>query len=110
MVNFCRQNAWSLGRVKMTLTFQKEVAERLSAPILSKKRCRMSVICQNYCDVRHAFTISGKAFVPKPDVDVGVVNFVPRITPVVALPFEMTEKVLRTIFSVRQKYIRNGVR
>jgi dimethyladenosine transferase 1, mitochondrial len=35
---------WSFGRTRMTLTFQKEVAERMAARILSKQRCRLSVV------------------------------------------------------------------
>lgn len=44
----------------MTLTFQKEVAERMVAPILSPQRCRLSVMCQNWCFVDHKFTIPGE--------------------------------------------------
>lgn len=43
----------------MTLTFQKEVAERMVAPIMTKERCRLSIMCQNWCRVEHKFNISG---------------------------------------------------
>ncbi|XP_063241105.1 dimethyladenosine transferase 1, mitochondrial [Bacillus rossius redtenbacheri] len=101
-------NAWSYGRVPMTLTFQKEVAERMTAPVTSPQRCRLSVMCQNWCNVQHVFTIPGSAFVPKPDVDVGVVHFEPKIEPIIPLPFTMVEKVVRCIFSFRQKYSIRG--
>lgn len=103
-----RENAWSYGRTKMLLTFQKEVAERIVAPIMSEQRCRLSVMCQNWCEVHHKFTIPGKAFIPKPDVDVGVVHFTPLVKPVIPLPFSLVEKVLRNIFSHRQKYSIKG--
>nr|CAD7258807.1 unnamed protein product [Timema shepardi] len=103
-----RRSAWSYGRVGMTLTFQKEVAERMVAPVTTSQRCRLSIMCQNWCDVRHAFTIPGKAFVPKPDVDVGVVHFIPKIEPIIPLPFKLVEKVVRSIFSFRQKYSIRG--
>jgi len=54
-----RSNAWAYGRVPMTLTFQQEVAERICAPVNDAQRCRMSVMCQNYCKVKTSFTISG---------------------------------------------------
>lgn len=92
----------------MTLTFQKEVAERMVAPITDKQRCRLSVMCQMWCDVYHKFTIPGKAFVPKPDVDVGVVTFYPLKNPLVDLPFKMVERVVGTIFNMRQKYSLRG--
>jgi len=88
----------------MTLTFQKEVAERICAPILTEARGRLSVMCQNWCRVEHNMTIPGKAFVPQPDVDVGVVTFLPRVRPLINMDFNLIEHVLRTIFSFRQKY------
>lgn len=104
-----RNNAWAYGRVPLTLTFQKEVAERMVAPIDTKERCRLSVMVQHLCDAQYKFTIPGKAFVPKPDVDVGVVHFVPLATPKIQAPFHIVEKVARSTFSFRQKYCRRGV-
>lgn len=104
-----KRSAWTYGRSRMTLTFQKEVAERIVAPIMHSQRCRLSVMCQFWCNVRHKFTIPGKAFLPKPDVDVGVVTFSPLKEPIVNLPFKLVEKVVRQIFNMRQKYaIRGG--
>lgn len=104
-----RTNAWTYGRVPLTLTFQKEVAERMVAPIGSAERCRLSVMCQHLCHVQHKFTIPGRAFVPKPDVDVGVVRFVPLVTPLIQSPFDVVEKVVRTGFSFRQKYCQKSL-
>uniref|UniRef100_A0A8D9AND8 rRNA adenine N(6)-methyltransferase n=1 Tax=Cacopsylla melanoneura TaxID=428564 RepID=A0A8D9AND8_9HEMI len=100
-----KQSAWSYGRVPLTLTFQKEVAERMVAPEGSEQRSRLSVMCQNWCEVNHRFTISGKAFIPKPQVDVGVVHFTPRVTPIIDLPFKLVEKVISCVFRYRQKYV-----
>ena len=50
---------WKYGRTKLTLTFQKEVAERMVAKILTKQRCRLSVMCQYLCDVKLCFIIPG---------------------------------------------------
>lgn len=103
-----KTGAWSFGRTPMTLTFQKEVAERMIAPVGHKQRCRLSVMCQTWCHVYYKFTIPGKAFVPKPDVDVGVVTFYPRKYPLNNLPFKLVEKVIRQIFNLRQKYSIRG--
>lgn len=100
-----RSSAWKFGRSSMTLTFQKEVAERMVSGPGDKQRCRLSVICQFYCKVHFKFTIPGRAFVPKPDVDVGVVTLYPEKYPMVQdIPFRMVEKLLRTFFNMRQKY------
>lgn len=104
-----RSGAWSFGRSSLTLTFQKEVAERIVAPILSEHRCRLSVMNQIWSRPELKFIIPGKAFVPKPDVDVGVVTIVPLKTPLTTVPFPVVEKVVRHIFSMRQKYCRRGV-
>lgn len=98
-----KSSAWSFGRMPMTLTFQKEVAQRIIAKPMENQRCRLSVMCQMWCDVQHRFTIPGKAFLPKPDVDVGVVHLKPLPEPVTKVPFKVVEKVLRTIFNMRQK-------
>jgi len=42
-------------------------------------------------------------------VDVGVVRFVPMVTPLIQCPFDIVEKVVRTTFSFRQKYCRKGL-
>lgn len=103
-----RRSAWLYGRTRMTLTFQKEVAERMAAPVMHEQRCRLSVMCQMWCNVHHKFTIPGKAFVPKPDVDVGVVTLTPLRDPLVDLPFKLVEKVVRQVFNMRQKYALRG--
>lgn len=100
-----RRSAWRYGRVGLTLTFQKEVAERLSAPVLSRQRCRLSLMAQNWCNVHHVFNIPGKAFLPKPDVDVGVVKLVPLLSPVCDYEFHLVERICRTLFSSRQKHV-----
>ena len=46
-----RRQIWRLGRVPMTLTFQKEVCERLVAEIWDEQRSRLSVMSQMYCEV-----------------------------------------------------------
>lgn len=103
-----KRDAWSFGRTPMTLTFQKEVAERMVAPLSHKQRCRLSVMCQMWCDVKHKFTIPGTAFIPKPDVDVGVVTLYPLKYPLVKLPFKLVEKVVTHVFNMRQKYCVRG--
>nr|KAF6363796.1 transcription factor B1, mitochondrial [Pipistrellus kuhlii] len=93
----------------MTLTFQKEVAERLAASTGSKQRSRLSVMAQYLCRVQHVFTIPGRAFVPKPEVDVGVVHFTPLTQPRIQQPFPLVEKVVQNVFQFRRKYCHRGL-
>ncbi|BFZ19304.1 hypothetical protein BsWGS_22343 [Bradybaena similaris] len=102
-------NAWSFGRTPCTLTFQKEVAERIIAPPKSEYRCRLSIVCQYLCDVKLKFTIPGQAFVPPPKVDVGVVQFVPLKEPRINQPFPLVEKVSRHLFHYPNKYLTKSI-
>ncbi|XP_074112242.1 mitochondrial transcription factor B1 [Cotesia typhae] len=99
-----RTGPWALGRVKMCLTFQKEVAERLIAEPHFDQRCRLSVMAQAWTTPKLCFTIPGSAFVPKPNVDVGVVLFEPLVNPLTDHDFDFFEKITRHMFSFRQKY------
>lgn len=94
------------GRVPLTLTFQKEVAQRMVAPVLDHQRSRLSIMCQNWCDVKLRLNISGKYFVPAPKVDVSVVKLVPLVEPRIKLPFKVVEKFVRHLFHYRNKHIR----
>ncbi|PIK57004.1 putative dimethyladenosine transferase 1, mitochondrial [Apostichopus japonicus] len=100
---------FTYGRSNMLLTFQKEVAERLVARPNDPQRSRLSIMAQYLCKVKLSFTIPGKAFVPPPDVDVGVVHFTPRIDPQIKVPFKLVEKLVRHTFHFRQKHCEKGV-
>ncbi|ETE66021.1 Dimethyladenosine transferase 1, mitochondrial, partial [Ophiophagus hannah] len=105
-----REGPFSYGRIRMTLTFQKEVAERLTASTTSRQRSRLSIMSQHLCTVNKGFTIPGQAFVPKPEVDVTLVHFTPLVEPKIKQPFKMVEKVVQSIFQYRRKYCHHGAR
>ncbi|XP_036742631.2 dimethyladenosine transferase 1, mitochondrial [Manis pentadactyla] len=105
----CRDGPFAYGRTQMTLTFQKEVAERLTANTGGKQRSRLSVMAQYLCNVQHILTIPGRAFVPKPEVDVGVVHFTPLTQPRIDQPFKLVEKVVQNVFQFRRKYCHRGL-
>ncbi|KAM6973283.1 dimethyladenosine transferase 1, mitochondrial [Aplochiton taeniatus] len=104
-----KSGPFAYGRTRLTLTFQKEVAERLTASTGSRQRSRLSVMAQYLCTVRNCFTIPGRAFLPKPKVDVGVVHFTPLAQPQIQQPFKLVEKVVRNAFQFRKKYCRKGI-
>lgn len=104
-----RSGPFVYGRTQMTLTFQHEIAERMKASVGSKQRSRLSIMSQYLCDVDHCFSIPGRAFVPKPEVDVAVVHFTPLIQPKIEQPFKLVEKVVQSVFQYRRKYCHHGV-
>lgn len=104
-----RTGPFAFGRTRLTLTFQKEVAERLTASTRSRQRSRLSIMAQYLCTVHSCFTIPGRAFVPKPEVDVGVVSFTPLVQPQIQQPFRLVEKLVRNVFQFRRKYSHKGI-
>ncbi|XP_036065981.1 dimethyladenosine transferase 1, mitochondrial-like isoform X2 [Oryzias melastigma] len=66
-------------------------------------------MAQYLCTVHSCFTIPGRAFVPKPEVDVGVVHFTPLVQPQIQQPFKLVEKVVRNVFQFRRKHCHKGV-
>lgn len=55
-----KRGPWTFGKTRMTLTFQKEVAERLIAQPLDIQRCRLSVMAQAWTHPILHFIIPGK--------------------------------------------------
>ena len=100
-----RSNIFSYGRVPMIFTFQHEVAHRLQAPPGDKERSRLSIFAQNYADIDYKYTLRGGAFVPPPDVDVGVVKLTPLKKPYIDLPFPFIAKIVTTIMNGKNKKI-----
>ncbi len=94
----------------MTLMFQKEVAERLSAKPGTKGYGRTSVIAQWLCEVETVFCIPARAFVPPPKVVSAVVNFTPRVQPLSPASFKILERVTAAAFGQRRKMLRSALK
>lgn len=64
-----RRGVFAPGRdIGMTLMFQKEVAQRLSAKPNTNERGRLAVLAQHLCHVSSVYDIPGTAFIPRPKV------------------------------------------
>ena len=94
-----RCNYYKYGRIPSVLTFQHEVATRMAAPPEDPERCRLSVMSQNYLEVDYLFKLPGGAFVPAPQVEVGVVKLTPHCEKYIeGLPFRFVNKVVTGLF------------
>lgn len=101
-----QSNIYSFGRVPAVLSFQHEVAARMIAAPEQDTRCRLSVIVQNWAEVEYVHTLKGGAFVPPPDVDVGIVKLVPHRQPYIQLPYPLVDSVISALFvSGKNKFI-----
>ena len=103
-----QSNLYSFGRMPSILTFQHEVALRMVAPPGDFNRCRLSVVVQNWTNPEYMYTLPGGAFVPPPEVDVGVVRLTPLRQPFIPLPFEVVDSVVNALFvSGKNRFVRN---
>jgi len=105
-----RKGPFQLGRVPMTLVFQKEVGQNLVAEEFNYHRSRLSIMAQTYCHVTKEMVLRSTVFTPEPQVDAWLIHFVPRIQPKVDVPFDILEQVVKAIFSKRKKIIRHSIK
>lgn len=94
----------------MTLMFQKEVADRLTAAPRSKSYGRLSVLTQWLCETHRLFDVNPSAFVPPPAVVSTVVQLVPRSTPLCPADRTALETVTRHAFGQRRKMLRQSLK
>lgn len=93
----------------MTLTFQKEVAERIVAKPGQKEYGRLSVITQWLCRVQTLFDIAPYSFTPSPRVTSTLLRLEPRQVPLQAT-WHALEKVTRAGFNQRRKMLRQSLK
>jgi len=93
----------------LTLMFQKEVAERLTAVPRTKAYGRLSVVTQALCRIRKDFDLAAGAFYPPPKVTSTVVTLVPFEAP---LPcrLQTLEACTAAAFGQRRKTLRSSLR
>jgi 16S rRNA (adenine1518-N6/adenine1519-N6)-dimethyltransferase len=93
----------------LTLMFQREVADRLSAKPGSKAYGRLSVISQWRAEVRPMFNLPARAFTPPPKIESTVVQLIPRAVPEPA-EFSDMEAVTAAAFGQRRKMLRASLK
>ena len=94
----------------LTLMFQKEVADRLTAEPATKAYGRLTVISRWRCRTRIAFNIDRRAFTPPPKVASSVVNLTPRPSPLAAADWKALETVTAAAFGQRRKMLRGSLK
>ncbi len=95
---------------RLVLMFQQEVGDRLCAEPNSKQYGILSVLCQNYFDVRRVVRVAPGAFFPPPKVHSVVLCFDALDKPRVAVTDErFFRKVVKGAFGQRRKTLRNSL-
>src|SRR5690606_17643901 len=85
--------------LSLTLMFQKEVADRITALPRSKAYGRLSILAQWLCETRREFDISPRAFTPPPKVTSTVVTLIPREEPLYPADPDILEKIVGAAFN-----------
>ena len=95
---------------RMVLMFQKEVAQRITAPVDTKHYGRLGILSQWLCDTEMLFDLPPSVFSPPPKVTSTVVSFTPKKIEKDAPSFHEVEKVTGEGFGKRRKMIRQSMK
>jgi 16S rRNA (adenine1518-N6/adenine1519-N6)-dimethyltransferase len=109
LVGWLTLEPWPPWYERLTLMFQREVAERITAAPGSKSYGRLSVLVGWRSQARILFDVSPSAFVPSPKVISSLVEIVPRAAPLACDP-QMLQEVTRAAFGQRRKMLRQSLR
>lgn len=102
------ENAAAFAR--LTLMFQREVAERITARPGSGAYGRLSVLTQWTTEARIALRLGPGAFTPRPKVSSALVSLVPRETQPPPALFRAMQRVTGLGFGQRRKMLRAALR
>ncbi|MCB1562528.1 MAG: 16S rRNA (adenine(1518)-N(6)/adenine(1519)-N(6))-dimethyltransferase RsmA [Alphaproteobacteria bacterium] len=94
----------------MVLMFQKEVAQRITAPQGMKAYGRLAILSNWLCETKKLFDLPPSAFTPPPKVASSVVRLVPKAPEPNAPSFESIEKLTEAAFGQRRKMIRSSLK
>ena len=109
LIGWLQSEPWPPFYEKMTLMFQREVAERIVATPDDDAYGRLGVISGWRAEARILFDISPKAFTPPPKVVSSVVELVPRQAPL-ACDRAKLERVTAAAFGQRRKMLRQSLK
>lgn len=94
----------------LTLMFQKEVADRITAPIKSKDYGRISILAQLLCKIDRLLDINPNCFVPAPKIWSTVLLFQPLHNSLTDKQINNIEKLTAMAFGQRRKMIRQSLK
>jgi 16S rRNA (adenine1518-N6/adenine1519-N6)-dimethyltransferase len=110
LIGWLETEPWPPWFNRMTLMFQKEVAERIVAETGTKAYGRLAVISQWRTMPRIVLTLPPAAFTPPPKVASAVVDFVPRQRPAPDCDVRTLGKVTAAAFGQRRKMLRSSLK
>jgi 16S rRNA (adenine1518-N6/adenine1519-N6)-dimethyltransferase len=109
LISWLTAEPWPPWYDRLTLMFQREVAERIVAKPGSKSYGRLSVLVGWRTEAKILFDIAPSAFVPPPKVTSSLVQLVPRAAPLVC-DRRALERVTEAAFGQRRKMLRQSLK
>ena len=101
---------WPPFWTSLTLMFQKEVAQRITAQPGSEHYGRLSVLAGWRCTAKILFDVNKGAFVPPPSVTSAIVRLEPRPEPLARANLQDLERITATAFGQRRKMLRQSLK
>ncbi|WP_417691821.1 16S rRNA (adenine(1518)-N(6)/adenine(1519)-N(6))-dimethyltransferase RsmA [Roseibium sp.] len=109
LLNWVATPQWPPFWLSLTLMFQKEVAERITAKPGSKHYGRLSVLTGWRTHAEQLFDLNPKAFTPSPKVTSTVIHLTPRPEPF-ECNLKQLEKLTAAAFGQRRKMLRASLK
>lgn len=110
LIRWLTPKNWPPYWQSLTLMFQKEVAQRITAQPGSKAYGRLSILSQWRCDPKMAFELPASAFTPPPKVTSAVVHFERLETPRYPANQKTLSEVVARAFNQRRKMMRASLK
>jgi len=110
LIKWLTAPSWPPRWASLTLMFQKEVAQRITAKPGTEHYGRLSVLAQWRCTAKILFDVNRGAFVPPPSVTSSIVRLEPRDAPLAPCNLSDLEKITATSFGQRRKMLRQSLK
>jgi 16S rRNA (adenine1518-N6/adenine1519-N6)-dimethyltransferase len=110
LIKWLTAPVWPPVWASLTLMFQKEVAQRITAKPSTEHYGRLSVLAQWRCTAKLLFDVNPHAFVPPPSVTSSIVRLEPREKPLAPCELSDLEKITAASFGQRRKMLRQSLK
>jgi 16S rRNA (adenine1518-N6/adenine1519-N6)-dimethyltransferase len=105
-----QDGVWAPKFLSMTLMFQKEVAQRITALAGEKHYGRLGVLAGWLSEARIAFEVDRQVFVPPPKVTSAIVDLRPRAKPLAPAHPHSLSQLTAAAFGQRRKMLRASLK
>lgn len=110
LVRWLTPPSWPPYWQSLTLMFQREVAERITAQPGAKAYGRLAVLAQWRCEARIVLSLPPEAFTPAPKVSSAVVHLTALPEPKFEADADVLNRVVAMAFNQRRKMLRSALK